>query len=225
MIRLFAHRGFWQENLFQNSISSLKAAYEKRFRAIEFDIWLCGQSLLLKHDQPQPEENLPKLSDYFQFHNELIYWLDFKNMDEDNALEIFEKVRSEVIKNKIDESRIYLAPFITDFELAQKILKKARSVFGSKIKFMAVCEDKELLENLPDFLQKNSIPALSIFHELLDEKLIKKLEGIEVFAWTVNDLNRIFALQKLGIKNFATDKITPQIYEEAAALSRTSFAS
>jgi len=38
MIKLFAHRGFVENNMKQNSIASLKNAVAKGFKAIEFDI-------------------------------------------------------------------------------------------------------------------------------------------------------------------------------------------
>ena len=84
MVKLFAHRGFVTENISQNSIASLKQAYDFNFRAVEFDIWFLDEKLVLKHDQPLEKEinNLPKFRDYFSFKNELTYWMDFKNLDE-----------------------------------------------------------------------------------------------------------------------------------------------
>jgi len=66
--------------------------------------------------------------------------------------------------------------------------------------------------DLKQFLQKNNIKFLSIFHKLLTKDLLNILSGIEIFAWTVNDPARLYELEKLGVENFATDKITPRIY-------------
>ncbi len=212
MVRLFAHRGFCQENNSQNSIASLKAAYEKDFRAIEFDIWFIEGELLLKHGEPKKQEALPFFCDYLKFGNELNYWLDFKNLNEANAAEVFELVKRDLQKAHIDLDKVYLAPFVTDYQIAKKVLEKAREVFGKRVQFVAVCEKRENLENLKIFLEKNSVKHLSIFHQLLDKNSLKNLANIEILAWTLNEKNRLLELAALGVKNFATDKITPEIY-------------
>jgi glycerophosphoryl diester phosphodiesterase len=74
MTKLFAHRGFASKNIPQNSIASLKHAYEFGFRAVEFDVWFLNKKLILKHDRPTEKEieNLANFHDYFFFGNELI---------------------------------------------------------------------------------------------------------------------------------------------------------
>lgn len=52
MIKIFAHRGFAQNNIKQNSIASLKNAFKNGFKAIEFDIWWLENQLFLSHDKP-----------------------------------------------------------------------------------------------------------------------------------------------------------------------------
>lgn len=236
MIKLFAHRGFVVENAQQNSIESLKEAVKENFKAIEFDIWFLNGNLVLKkdiefdvcflngklvlkHDQPKIDEldNLPVLQNYFCFGNSLEYWMDFKNLDENNAFEALTLTKDEITAAKIDLKRIYFAPFITDYKKSAKVFSEIRKVFGDEANLVAVCkniEKDEDAKNLQEFLVKNNIKFLSIFHKLLDENFVKNLNGIEFFAWTVNDLSRLLELEQLGIKNFATDKITPEIYEK-----------
>ncbi len=51
---LTAHKGSWKDHIYpQNSLQSLKkAVYEKKFKAIEFDVLLSGdKKLILAHDQ------------------------------------------------------------------------------------------------------------------------------------------------------------------------------
>jgi glycerophosphoryl diester phosphodiesterase len=226
MIKLFAHRGFVEKNISQNSIESFKQAYKNNFRAIEFDIWFLQEKLFLKHDFPKESElkSLANLNDYFKHGNEFFYWLDFKNLSEINSETALKKVKEEIDKSLINLSQIYFAPFITDYLIAKKIFEKIRKTFGQKANLVAVCEDlknENDLKILCNFLNKNQVNNLSIFHQLIDEKLIKNLPKIEIFAWTVNDLNRLRELEKLGVKNFATDKITPQIYEAKNPNRRT----
>jgi glycerophosphoryl diester phosphodiesterase len=227
MINLFAHRGLVTKNSPENSVASLKRACKSGFRDIEFDIWFFDGDFFIKHDQPKKSETniLPNLSDYFFFKNEMKYWLDFKNLDEKNADSFLKLLKEKIDESKINLEQIYFAPFITDYKIAAKIFKKIRKVFGVKAQLIAVCEklkNADEIRILRNFLTKNKIKFLSIFHLLIDKNFMKIFYDIKIFAWTVNDLKRLKELEKLGITNFATDKITPKKYEGIARLSRSS---
>ncbi|OFW80049.1 MAG: hypothetical protein A2887_00315 [Alphaproteobacteria bacterium RIFCSPLOWO2_01_FULL_40_26] len=207
MIRLFAHRGFCpHKNIAEHSVASLKKAYKHGFRAVEFDIWVLKRNLVLAHDQPRAGESLTSLSDFLLFGNEMDYWLDFKNLTEENAKEVMIMVKKDFDKAFIDLKKIYFAPFITDYKIAEKFFAIIIEVFGDDAQLVVVC-DKDI-----NALPKN-IKFLSIFHDLIDENFMKKFPDTEIFAWTVNDLNRMRELEILGVKNFTTDKITPRIYD------------
>ncbi len=219
MIKLFSHRGFVTKRSPENSIKSLESAFLKGFSAIEFDIWFSEKKLILSHDSPNQItlKMAPQLKDYFKFGNQLNYWLDFKNLDEKNIAEALIETQKVIDEKKIDLSKIYFAPFITDYQKSEKIMLKIRKIFGEEVNFVAVCEnlkDRDEINKLGAFLRKNKIKFLSINHELIDKTLIKILSEIELFAWTVNDIKIIKNLANIGVKNFATDKITPQIYEK-----------
>ncbi len=214
MIKLFAHRGFAKNKNLQNTITSLNQAKENGFKAIEFDIWFLEGELFLKHDLPRKNElkELPNFRDYLTFQNEFFYWLDFKNLNKKNAHEVLKIVRDEISKTNIKLNQIYLAPFVTNYVLASEIFEIIREIFGEKVQLVAVCEklenDQQIID-LRQFLTKNKIKFLSIFHELLNQSFIKNFSDIEFFAWTVNDISKLKELQNLGVKNFATDKILP----------------
>ncbi len=215
MVRLFAHRGLAKEKILQNTIASLNQAHKKGFKAIEFDIWFLEGELFLKHDHPKKSElkNLPKFRDYLKFKNDFCYWLDFKNLDEKNAIQALEIVKKETDLAGIKQDQIYFAPFITDYKLAGKIFAKIRKIFGKKAQLVAVCEELKNFEQikiLREFLSKNEVKFLSIFHQLLDRTFVKIFSDIEIFAWTVNDLQRLGELEVIGVANFATDKILPK---------------
>ena len=74
-MRLFAHRGFVTESHPENSVTSLKEAVAQGFKAIEFDLWFVEGEILIKHDQPKKDENLPSLREYFCFKNEIRFGL------------------------------------------------------------------------------------------------------------------------------------------------------
>lgn len=218
MVKLFAHRGFHSTDIPQNSIASLNEAHKNHFHGIEFDIWFLNGKLVLKHDEPLKEEinNLSTLRDYFFFKNEFFYWMDFKNLDEKNSEIALRLVKKEVDEAAINLNQIYFAPFIIDYKIAEKIFKKIRNIFGENVNLVAVCdklESAEKIKILQNFLTKNNVKFLSIFYQLIDENFVKIFSKTEIFAWTVNDLARIKNLKNLGVKNFATDKISPQIYD------------
>lgn len=213
MVRLFAHRGFAKEKVLQNTFASLNQAQKKGFRAVEFDIWFFEGQLVLKHDRPKKSEILPNFRDYFIFKNEFSYWLDFKNLDEKNVVEVLKIAKKEIDAAGIKASQIYFAPFITDYEIAEKIFVAIRKIFGEKAQVVAVCEELKnysQVKNLREFLTKNNVKFLSIFHQLVDRTFVKIFSDIEIFAWTVNDLKRLGELEALGVENFATDKILPR---------------
>lgn len=214
MTRLFAHRGFIEGHILQNSVASLHAAKRNGFKAIEFDIWFLEGKLFLKHDLPCEIEfkNLPKLREYFPFGNELDYWLDFKNLDERNVVDVLNLVKKEIEEAKINLDQIYFAPCIMDYEIAKKVFMKIREIFGEKVNLMAfyrqLTNEKDV-KVLRDFMTHSKVKYLSIMHQLLDERFVEDFKDVEIFAWTVNDLERLKELEKIGVRNFATDKILP----------------
>ena len=217
MARLFAHRGFVTESHPENTVSSLKEAVDQGFDAIEFDLWFASRRIVIKHNMPEEREIdiLPNLAEFFAYKNALTYWCDFKNLEEENVAKALLATKSEIEAAEIKLEQIYFAPYITDFSKAEKIYIHIRNIFGAKAKIVAVCDSLEHEQDvisLRQFLDKNNIKALSIFHQLLNKSSMQVLSDIEIFAWTVNDLTRMKELEALGVANFATDKITPQIY-------------
>ncbi len=217
MVKLFAHRGFVAETHQENSVASLNEAVTQGFSGVEFDIWLFEEKLVLKHDQPVVEEitTLPNLKDYFSHKNSLTYWLDFKKLDEKNSAAALNLVKQEIEAADISLDQIYFATIAIDFEKASKICAVIRNFFGEKAQIIAVrksVENEKEVQELRQFLDQNNLKFLSIFHQLISESFVKVFAGIEIFAWTVNDVQRLQELETLGIRNFATDKITPQIY-------------
>ncbi len=201
---IFAHRGLVTKNSPENSIASLQAAHESGFRAVEFDLWFVNGEILIKHDRPT-DKNLPSLSDYFRFGEEMTYWLDFKNMNEGNAKEIFELVSVEIKKAKIGLEKIFLVPFELNYESAAYFQKRAHEVFGSASQFAAVCEKEENIVELEKFCVREQVRFLSVFHGLIDANFVAKFPHQKIFAWTVNDVKRSRELEALSVENFATD--------------------
>jgi hypothetical protein len=188
-------------------------------------LWFWEGELLLNHDEPSYNKNQVRLCDYLKYGNDFKYWLDFKNIDLKNVKSAFIEAKNNIKKAGIDMKQIYIAPFVTNYDLSRDFFQIAKEVFGKEIQFAGVVEKKENLADLLKFIDEEKISYLSIFHELINEDLIKKLAKVELFVWTVNDINKMKKLEALGIKNFITDIITPQIYEKHATTSRPQSAS
>ena len=209
MIKLFAHRGFVENNMKQNSISSLKNAVTKGFKAVEFDIWWCDVEFLVKHDKPSDKEKflLPRLQDYLCYKNELEYWLDFKNIDLTNVDEALKKLNADLILKEIDLNKIYFAPYITDYATATKIALKFRNFFSQPINFVGVCDKQSGIQEVVDMIDMELINFVSIDHLLINPELLKKIKPSKLLAWTVNDIKKINDFYMLGVDKFATDKV------------------
>ena len=209
MIKLFAHRGFVENNMKQNSIASLKNAVAKGFKAIEFDIWWVDGEFFIKHDKPNKKEefSLPRLQDYLYYKNELEYWFDFKNIDQNNVGDALKKLKADLILKEIDLNKIFFAPYITDYDLAIKISLKFRNFFSQKINFVGVCDNELGVQEIVDMVNMELIDFVSINHALINAELLKKIKSTKLLAWTVNDIKQINDFYMLGVDKFATDKV------------------
>ena len=212
MIKIFAHRGFVTKQASENSLASLREARQQNFSGIEFDVWFINDSLVINHDMPEKNKDLPRLHEYFIFKNDFEYWIDFKNLNELNAIEAVKILAKEIEAAQIDIKKVFFAPFIADLNKAIPVYNALQNSFKDP-QIMAVCENlsSEKFITYHQNLQKNHIKFLSIQHTIIDKNFTKIFSDITLFAWTVNDLARLRDLQKIGVKNFTSDIITPQM--------------
>ncbi len=204
---IFAHRGFVANNSPENSVSALKNAYQHNFEGVEFDLWFINHQFVIKHDQPSQEQiqNLPKLRDFWQFGNQLYYWLDFKNLNESNYVAAISQLRQEMILANINVEQIYFVPYITNYKLARKVLLEAKRLIGENLKIAAIYDDAKNYQQLVEFVKNKAIKYLSIDYSLIDRKLLKDLVNVNLMAWTIKNQSTFEDLQKIGVKNFASD--------------------
>ena len=209
MIKLFAHRGLVENNMKQNSIASLKNAFEKGFKGVEFDIWWIDGEFFVKHDKPAGKELflLPRLQDYLVHKNELEYWIDFKNLDEKNIDNALKKLKEVLILKEIDLNKVFFAPYISDYILTGKISLKFRNFFAQKINFVGVCDEEAQCQGAVDMIDIGVIDFISINYKLINNDFLKKIQPSKLLAWTVNDVNEINDLYMVGVEKFATDKV------------------
>jgi len=150
---------------------------------------------------------LPRLQDYLYYKNELEYWFDFKNIDQNNIGDALKKLKADLILKEIDLNKIFFAPYITDYDLAIKISLKFRNFFSQKINFAGVCDNELGVQEIVDMVNMELIDFVSINHALINAELLKKINSTKLLAWTVNDIKQINDLYMLGVDKFATDKV------------------
>ncbi len=207
MIKIFAHRGFVSNKSPENSIAALDEAYNNKFDGVEFDLWFLENKIIIVHDKPNKKDilKLPTLDNFFKYKNQLDYWLDFKNMNQQNYIAIILKLKEEINKNNIDLDKIYFAPYINDYNFAQQVFDKARNVFGKNIKIVALLDNVAQYKDVKQFIKNNKIYYISIDHQLINQKLVNELEGIEILSWTIIDNKKYNDLRKIGINYFCSD--------------------
>jgi len=209
MVKVFAHRGFVQNNIKQNSIASLKNAVKNNFTAIEFDIWFFDGEFYLSHDKPTQLSlnNLPRFRDYLLFENRLDYWIDFKNLNEQNIVDALELINRDIKKSKINLEKVYFAPYITDYDLAEKISHYFYKTFGSNVNTAIICDNVSLINKAIELIDIGVFKYISIDYKLINDDVLTKVSSKKLLAWTVNDRNIFNDLVLKGVDKFASDSL------------------
>ena len=219
MVKIFAHRGYCINNVAENSLQSLDEAFESNFHGIELDLHFIENQIVVHHDKVTRDnmENFSKFEEFLKYKDQILYWLDFKNLHNLSDEELGRALKLTLLSiedSKCDLGQFYFAPYVTNFAIAKKIYRTIRQIFPSNVKIMAVCdklEPKDYQSFYENLLQEN-ICRLSIRHNLINQDLIDVFSGIEIFAWTVNDIGDACKLTKdLKVTNFTTDSITLKI--------------
>jgi glycerophosphoryl diester phosphodiesterase len=213
-LKIFAHRGLISKDIKENSLQAFNNAYKSGFKAIELDIWYLENQLILTHDKPKDLKNLDKLEDLFlKFKNNIEYWLDFKNLDDKNCNFALRNLKTIIDKYKINLQNLYFTPFITDFDKANNIYNMIRKYFGKNVQIVAVAEilPPENYKKYYTKLKENNIFGLSVEYKNINQNFRDVFCDIKIFAWTVNDKKSAKLLNKIGIENITSDKLTPNL--------------
>ena len=203
-MKIFAHRGYIDKNLQENSISSLNKAYNYGFDGVEIDLWFIDDKFYITHDQPEAEElsNLALLQD-FLIYEDFGYWLDFKNLDISNYKKAINCLKSN-IKN-LNLANIFFVPYIDDYNLCEIIFKEINKVFDNNLKIAAIFDDVNKIEDLCKLISNINLKYLSIKSDLVTQQNIEKLLDINLMSWTIKDKKEYNRLRKQNIKIFASD--------------------
>lgn len=215
MVKFFAHRGYHNNKIKQNSIEALDFCYSSGFYGVEFDIWFVENELIIAHDKPQDIKDFPKFRDYLKYGDKLVYWADFKNLQdlsEDDLQNSIKAVKRRIEDRKIAIENFYFAPFITNFQKALPVHNAIRKTVAENAQIMAVIDDLSP-EDYDFYCQKyleNNIKNISINYKNINQEFMKKFESFNIFAWTINESDDLKNMKELKVNAICTDKITPQ---------------
>lgn len=217
MVKIFAHRGYSDSKDRQNTVLSVDKAKSLGFDGVEVDIFYLSNSLLMTHD-PVPleqEKELDSLDQILKYQDQLLYWLDFKNLqdlseaDLDQALK---KAKLDISKNKCKLENFYFAPYVTNYNIAERIFNKINEIFTNKAQLTFVVDDIDAdgYQELSNFLTKMQIDNISIKYNLINDSFQSLFYDKNLFVWTVNEIETAHELiAKYKIANFTTDNILP----------------
>lgn len=225
--RLQCHRGYWVDGKTQNSLASLKRAYELNYKMSEFDIRITKDSeVILFHDDLIGSKKVSDmtLKEVNQHHKvdsfeDTLKW--FSKLDKDSYFLNIE-IKSKFVRNRKLE-RIVL-DLILKYKVQDRVLISSFNPFSlyffrrnkpSILRALLLTYNNEHGNN---FVVKSQVlNVLAHPHFLhLDEKYwshkrykaLLKL-GIPIVLWTCNDLKKVEKYFAQGIYGVISDALKP----------------
>ena len=219
--KIIAHRGASGYD-FENSMSAFKKAIELKADVIETDVRKTKDNvLILSHDDNlqfltnsnkiisestfkelefvklNNGELIPTVEDLLSIHNgEITFNFEIK-------VENAEEILVQLVKKYDLLNHVVFSSFSLDVLMnIKKIEPRAQLQFVTIFPHIVFPSQNEL-KKLVDL----GIHALNPLHSLITEELIKQARdvGLELYPWTINDMDRILELIKLGVDGVITD--------------------
>jgi glycerophosphoryl diester phosphodiesterase len=211
--KIFAHRGLTNNFIKENSIKALINAADNGFNAIECDIFYYNKKLLLSHDQPDSIGQLDDLEGFLEiFAGQMQYWLDFKNLTIENALEVLPELKRITDKLHIEQKNLFFAPFITEINPQTLLIYQIIKSHFNQAQILAVKEKLAIIDYQSYYqqLKDNDIYGLSIQFSNINSEFMKVFSDRQIFAWTVDRKKDLINLAQLGVKNVTSNKLLPE---------------
>lgn len=235
--KLQSHRGFWLgDEALQNSLLSIKKAYEHRYQMCEFDVRLTGdKKVVIFHDESIKDS---------QSVDRFVHVLSFEQLNQIRAIDLLEDVfvwyKSIIEKNerKFNLNIEIKSKYVFNRDLEKEVIKLIEKydlvtfVIISSFNPMSLYYLKKnkpeiyraLLLTFNNEFKNNFVIKSQILNLLakphflhLDEKhwRLKKYKKlmklkIPIVLWTCNDLQRIKTYFDQGVTSVITDLIKPE---------------
>ena len=229
--RLQAHRGYCIEANHENTLTSIKNAYDRDYTMVEFDVQITADyQIVLFHDgyykngrrkrviartlfpQVLQDKQVTTLEEVFNWYkkNKIQNFILNIELKSKNILKfrLEEEVLKLIKKHKM-EKNIIISSF-NPFTLAYFHAKEPQ-IFRS----MLLTLEKRLQNNI--FVKKGVFNfaaqpnALHLRYQDWDEKKWKHLTdiGIPIVLWTCNDVKKAKQFLSQGVASIITDKVLP----------------
>lgn len=220
---IWAHRGFTQ-GFRDNSIESFDAARSTGYYGIEIDIhFLEGKGFIVAHDiSPKMSDNNSVLSldtVFKRYTDQFYYWLDFKNLDTDNAAESG-KILSDLVRTYHLQGHVFIE------SQRARALRKLKSV-GPEIHTIywlhRNLENKTALFKAKYNTIISGADSVSLPAEHVSESFIENFSHLNMAVFTVNDAETIEQLFQRGVRVVLSDSDMrerfPQVYKYPPKIS------
>lgn len=225
--RLQCHRGYWVGGLPQNTIQSIKKAYELGYKITEFDIRVTkDQVVILFHDDFLNNEKVSDMTfaeiqkhtpiDTFE---DLLKW--YQGVSDRFHLNI--EIKSKFVRDRRLEARVL--ELILKYKVEKSVLISSfnpmtlyyfRKNYPSITRALLLTYHNERGNNFVIKSQVLNVFALPHFLHLDERywrqnKYQKLLElNIPIVLWTCNDLKKVETYYKQGVYGVISDQITPE---------------
>lgn len=230
--KLQCHRGYWVDGLVQNSLASLKRAYDLNYKMSEFDIRITKDSeVILFHDDfigkikvsdmTLAEVNQHHKADLFE---DVLAW--FSQLKKDSYYLNIE-IKSKFVRNRRLEKNVL--DLILKYKVQDRVLISSfnpMSLYFFKKSYPSILRALLLTYNNEhgnNFIVKSQVlNVLAQPHFLhLDEKYwshkrykaLLKL-GIPVVLWTCNDPDKVKKYLSQGVYGVISDVLKPTEVEQ-----------
>ncbi len=226
-IQIIAHRGA-SYLAPENTCASANLAWELGADAVEIDIYLSSDNRIMVMHDANTKRTSGENYALKNTHSSVLRTLDVGSFKD-------QKYRGEKIPfieeiiQTIPENKELVVEIKTKSEILP-FLKKSIKKYGKKKKYQFICFDvqtiidtKQTFKKYPCYwlcsnteVLKNNIKkiadakvnGISLRYNIIDEEVIKMAEelNLEVYTWTVNDVEEAKRLMKLGVKGITTDR-------------------
>ncbi|MFS8131452.1 MAG: glycerophosphodiester phosphodiesterase [Candidatus Dojkabacteria bacterium] len=218
MMNLISHRGVHNRKIKENTIEAIEAAFGNGFDSVEIDIRSTKDNILvLSHDADLQRVFGKGLkissSRYDLLHSKCeglatLHEVINKFPKKEILVEVKDRKSFRDLDEKLLPKTYRVQSF--DWEGISKLAKTTKLTCGLLFPSYHLKLTSSFLLNRKWFwsqLKKNNIKFISIASFLISKKFIleAKIEGIELFVWTIRKKSQIEKYKELGIGNLITE--------------------
>lgn len=226
-IQIIGHRGA-SYLAPENTCASANLAWELGADAVEIDIYLSSDNRIMVMHDANTKRTSGENYDIKNTHSGILRTLDVGSFKDQKYTGEKIPFIEEIIQT-IPEKKELVIEIKTKSEILP-FLKESIKKHGKKKKYQFICFDvqtiidtkqtfkkypcywlcsnTEVLKNNIKKIADSKVNGISLRYNIINEEVIKMAEELklEVYTWTVNDVEEAKRLMKLGVKGITTDR-------------------